>query len=154
MTEKLPPTTVVGSYLQPNWLVRRDSLGGRTVPRIRKTDFWNVAPELLDEDQNDATVLAIRALEQAGIDIISDGEIRRESYSNRFVTALAGIDTERPAKYPVEAPAPRSTSLASPALSGVPARCEWRTCVPAKQHRPHHQGDRAWPLHHVAAASR
>lgn len=99
-TEKLLPTTVVGSYPQPEWLVKRDSIAGHTVPRIRQTDFWNVAGDLLSEAQDDATVLAIRAMEQAGIDIISDGEIRRESYSNRFATALAGIETERPGEIP------------------------------------------------------
>ena len=104
MTEKLLPTTVVGSYPQPDWLVKRDSITGRTVPRIRQTDFWNVADDLLSQAQDDATVLAIRAMEQAGIDIISDGEIRRESYSNRFATALAGIDTERPGEVPGRSP--------------------------------------------------
>jgi 5-methyltetrahydropteroyltriglutamate--homocysteine methyltransferase len=99
-TEKLLPTTVVGSYPQPDWLVKRDSIAGHTVPRIRQTDFWNVAGDLLSEAQDDATVLVIRAMEQAGIDIISDGEIRRESYSNRFATALAGIETERPGEVP------------------------------------------------------
>lgn len=104
MIEKLLQTTVVGSYPQPDWLVKRDSIAGRTVPRIRQTDFWNVADGVLGEAQDDATVLAIRAMEQAGIDIISDGEIRRESYSNRFATALAGIDTEHPGEVPGRSP--------------------------------------------------
>jgi len=104
MAETRLPTTVVGSYPQPDWLVKRDSIVCRTVPRIRQTDFWNVAPELLGEAQDDATVLAIRAMEQAGIDIISDGEIRRESYSNRFATALAGIDTAHPGEIPGRSP--------------------------------------------------
>jgi 5-methyltetrahydropteroyltriglutamate--homocysteine methyltransferase len=104
MTEKLLPTTVVGSYPQPDWLVKRDAIVGKTVPRIRQTDFWNVADDLLAQAQDDATVLAIREMERAGIDIITDGEIRRESYSNRFATALAGIDTERPGEVPGRSP--------------------------------------------------
>jgi len=88
-------TTVVGSYPQPNWLIDRDRLGSR-VPRIRAPEIWRVAPELLAEAQDDATRLAIRDMEEAGIDIISDGEMRRESYSNRFSTALAGVDVDNP----------------------------------------------------------
>ena len=91
MTEKLLPTTVVGSYPQPDWLVKRDSIAGRTVPRIRQTDFWNVADDLLSEAQDDATVLAIRAMEQAGIDIISDGEMRRWFFVQSFHKRMTGI---------------------------------------------------------------
>ena len=100
VTQKLLPTTVVGSYPQPDWLVKRDSIIGRPVPRVQQRDFWNVADALLGQAQDDATVLAIRAMELAGIDIITDGEIRRESYSTGFATALAGIDTERPGEVP------------------------------------------------------
>jgi 5-methyltetrahydropteroyltriglutamate--homocysteine methyltransferase len=89
------PTTVVGSYPQPNWLVDRAELGSR-VPRIRAPQIWRVDAAFLEEAQDDATVLAIRDMERAGIDVITDGEIRRESYSNRFATALEGIDAERP----------------------------------------------------------
>jgi 5-methyltetrahydropteroyltriglutamate--homocysteine methyltransferase len=88
-------TTVVGSYPQPNWLIDRAKLGSK-VPRIRAPEIWRVAPEFLAEAQNDATRLAIRDMEQAGIDIITDGEMRRESYSNRFATALDGIDIDTP----------------------------------------------------------
>lgn len=88
-------TTVVGSYPQPRWLIDRDRLGAR-VPRIRAPEIWRVAPEFLREAQDDATRLAIRDMEEAGIDIVSDGEIRRESYSNRFSTALDGIDIDNP----------------------------------------------------------
>jgi 5-methyltetrahydropteroyltriglutamate--homocysteine methyltransferase len=88
-------TTVVGSYPQPNWLIDREALGSR-VPRVRAPEIWRVAAEFLDEAQDDATLLAIRDMELAGIDIISDGEMRRESYSNRFATALAGVDIEHP----------------------------------------------------------
>jgi 5-methyltetrahydropteroyltriglutamate--homocysteine methyltransferase len=94
MTEKLLPTTVVGSYPQPDWLVNRAMLS-KTVPRVRM-DIWRVAPEWLEQAQDDATLIAIRDMERAGIDIITDGEMRRESYSNRFATALEGIDTANP----------------------------------------------------------
>jgi 5-methyltetrahydropteroyltriglutamate--homocysteine methyltransferase len=88
-------TTVVGSYPQPNWLIDRDELGSK-VPRIRLPEIWRVDPRFLAEAQDDATLLAIRDMERAGIDIITDGEMRRESYSNRFATALDGVDIERP----------------------------------------------------------
>jgi 5-methyltetrahydropteroyltriglutamate--homocysteine methyltransferase len=90
------PTTVVGSLPQPEWLIDRAKLAGRFPPRVRATELWRVAPEHLAEAQDDATLLAIRMQEDAGIDIVSDGEIRRESYSNRFATALDGIDLDRP----------------------------------------------------------
>ncbi len=88
-------TTVVGSYPQPNWLVDRAKLGSK-VPRVRQPDLWRVDPALLEQAQDDATLLAIRDMERAGIDIITDGEMRRESYSNRFATALQGVDIENP----------------------------------------------------------
>jgi 5-methyltetrahydropteroyltriglutamate--homocysteine methyltransferase len=92
---KLIPTTVVGSYPQPDWLIDRAKLGSK-VPRVREPDLWRIPPAFLEEAQDDATVLAIRDMELAGIDIITDGEMRRESYSNRFATELEGIDIERP----------------------------------------------------------
>jgi len=85
------PTTLVGSYPQPEWLIDRQRLAGRFPPRVRARELWRVAEPWLAEAQNDATVLAIRAQEEAGLDIITDGEIRRESYSNRFATALEGV---------------------------------------------------------------
>ena len=91
----LLPTTVVGSYPQPGWLIDRAQLGAK-VPRVRAPEIWRVEKAFLDEAQDDATLLAIRDMERAGIDIITDGEMRRESYSNRFATALEGIDIERP----------------------------------------------------------
>jgi 5-methyltetrahydropteroyltriglutamate--homocysteine methyltransferase len=94
--EKLLPTTVVGSYPQPDWLVDRQMLGGRLPPRVRALEIWRVAPHLLEEAQDDATIVAIRDMERAGIDIITDGEVRRESYSNRFATALEGMDLDNP----------------------------------------------------------
>jgi 5-methyltetrahydropteroyltriglutamate--homocysteine methyltransferase len=89
-------TTVVGSYPQPEWLVDRAMLGSRLPPRVRALEIWRVAPDQLEQAQDDATVLAIREMERAGIDIITDGEIRRESYSNRFATALEGMDLDHP----------------------------------------------------------
>lgn len=93
----LLPTTVVGSYPQPDWLVHRDILTGRSVPRVHAAEIWRPAPEVLEQAQDDATLLAIRDMERAGIDIVSDGEIRRESYSNRFALALEGISADPPA---------------------------------------------------------
>jgi len=91
----LLPTTVVGSYPQPAWLIDRAKLGAK-VPRVRQPEIWRIPEPWLEEAQDDATLLAIRDMERAGIDIITDGEMRRESYSNRFATALEGIDIERP----------------------------------------------------------
>jgi 5-methyltetrahydropteroyltriglutamate--homocysteine methyltransferase len=90
------PTTLVGSYPQPEWLIDRKRLAGRFPPRVRARELWRVEGSLLQEAQDDATVLAIRAQEEAGLDIITDGEIRRESYSNRFATALEGVDIDNP----------------------------------------------------------
>jgi 5-methyltetrahydropteroyltriglutamate--homocysteine methyltransferase len=90
------PTTVVGSYPQPDWLLDRDNLKGRLPPRVRAREIWRVAEPLLEQAQDDATLIAIRDQERAGIDIISDGEMRRESYSNRFATALSGVDIDNP----------------------------------------------------------
>ncbi len=91
----LLPTTVVGSYPQPDWLIDRAKLGSK-VPRVRAPEIWRVSQEHLEEAQDDATRLAVRDMEQAGIDIITDGEMRRESYSNRFATALEGVDLVNP----------------------------------------------------------
>ena len=90
------PTTIVGSFPQPDWLIDRAKLAGRFPPRVRAKELWRIPPEHLVEAQNDATIVAIRAQEEAGLDIVSDGEIRRESYSNRFATALDGIDLDNP----------------------------------------------------------
>jgi len=95
MASKLLPTTVVGSYPQPDWLVDRQLLS-KTVPRVRLESIWRIPAPYLELAQDDATILAIRDMERAGIDIVTDGEIRRESYSNRFATALDGIDVENP----------------------------------------------------------
>lgn len=92
----LLPTSLVGSYAQPEWLIDRKKLAGRFPPRVRASELWRVAPEHLDQAQDDATLLAIRDQERAGLDIITDGEMRRESYSNRFATALEGVDIDNP----------------------------------------------------------
>jgi 5-methyltetrahydropteroyltriglutamate--homocysteine methyltransferase len=92
----LLPTSLVGSYPQPDWLIDREKLSHQMPPRVRASDLWRIAPEWLEKAQDDATLLAIRQQEAAGLDIITDGEIRRESYSNRFATALDGLDLDRP----------------------------------------------------------
>ena len=96
MTERILPTTVVGSYPQPDWLIDSDLLK-TMVPRVRVPEIWRVGEPWLEQAQDDATLLAVRDMERAGIDIITDGEMRRESYSNRFATALEGVDIEHPA---------------------------------------------------------
>ena len=107
MPVPLLPTSLVGSYAQPEWLIDRKKLAGRFPPQVRAKELWRVAPELLDEAQDDATRIAILDQERAGLDIVTDGEMRRESYSNRFATALEGalIST---------IPAPRSTAPVIP----------------------------------------
>ena len=90
------PTTLVGSYPQPDWLIDRKKLAGRFPPRVRARELWRVADEWLEQAQDDATLLAIHDQERAGLDIITDGEMRRESYSNRFATALDGVDIDNP----------------------------------------------------------
>jgi 5-methyltetrahydropteroyltriglutamate--homocysteine methyltransferase len=90
------PTMLVGSYPQPEWLIDRKKLAGRFPPRVRALELWRVAEPLLEEAQNDATLIAIQAQEAAGLDVLTDGEMRRESYSNRFATALSGVDLDNP----------------------------------------------------------
>src|SRR3954454_21316640 len=94
--KKMLPTTLVGSYPQPEWLIDRGMLTANTPPRVRMRELWRVPAEFLEQAQDDATILAIRDQERAGIDIVSDGEIRRESYFNRFATALEGVDLDTP----------------------------------------------------------
>ena len=100
MTDTLLPTTVVGSYPQPDWLIDREKLTHLPPVRVRAQELWRIPEPWLEAAQDDATSLAIRDMERAGIDIITDGEIRRESYSNRFATALSGIDLDKPATVP------------------------------------------------------
>ena len=89
-------TTVVGSYPQPDWLIDRERLGARLPPRVRALELWRVDAAFLEEAQDDATRLAVQDMERAGVDVITDGEMRRESYSNRFATALDGVDLDEP----------------------------------------------------------
>jgi 5-methyltetrahydropteroyltriglutamate--homocysteine methyltransferase len=92
----LLPTTLVGSYAQPDWLIDRKNLAGRFPPRVRAKELWRIPGEFLAKAQDDATILAIHDQERAGLDIVTDGEMRRESYSNRFATALDGVDIDNP----------------------------------------------------------
>ena len=96
MNPELLPTTLVGSYPQPEWLVDKQALLSNAPPRVRMTQVWRVPESLLEEAQDDATRLVIRDLEQAGLDILTDGEVRRESYFNRFATGIDGIDLDNP----------------------------------------------------------
>ncbi len=115
MPRPLPnlPTSIVGSLPQPDWLIDRDRLGHQFPPRVRAAELWRVTPEFLDEAQDDATLAAIRVQEEAGLDIVTDGEIRRESYSNHFATALDGLDLEHPGtvrnRSGIDIPVPRVT---------------------------------------------
>ena len=111
MPEQLLPTTVVGSYPQPAWLVDEKVFKSQTVPRVRLKEIWRVAEPWLEQAQDDATLIAIRDMERAGIDIITDGEMRRESYSNRFATALEGVDIDKPAMVKARAGAGVETAL-------------------------------------------
>jgi 5-methyltetrahydropteroyltriglutamate--homocysteine methyltransferase len=95
-TEPRIPTSLVGSYAQPEWLIDREKLRGRFPPRVRATELWRIDPRYIEEAQDDATRLAIVDQERAGLDIVTDGEMRRESYSNRFATALEGVDVDNP----------------------------------------------------------
>jgi len=107
------PTTLVGSYAQPDWLIDRARLGERLPPRVRAAELWRIDPKQLDEAQDDATVLALHDQARAGIDIVTDGEMRRESYSNRFANALEGVDLDNPGtaidRTGKEVPVPRVT---------------------------------------------
>src|SRR5215217_7445825 len=96
VTREALVTTVVGSYPQPDWLIDRERLGERLPPRVRARELWQVPEPFLEEAQDDATRLAVQDMERAGIDVVTDGEMRRESYSNRFATALAGVDLDNP----------------------------------------------------------
>jgi 5-methyltetrahydropteroyltriglutamate--homocysteine methyltransferase len=100
----LLPTTLVGSYPQPDWLIDRPQLARIVPPRARAHELWRIAPPLLEQAQDDATLLALRDQERAGLDVVADGEMRRESYSNRFAIALGGMDADHPAQVPARTP--------------------------------------------------
>ena len=129
----LLPTTLVGSYPQPDWLIDRRRLTEIVPPRARARDLWRVDPAWLEQAQDDATLLAIRDQERAGIDVVTDGEMRRESYSNRFATALDGMDSDNPAQIPSRTPGGSRSCRGSSARSGAGSRCRsgtWRSCAP------------------------
>src|SRR5687768_17510054 len=135
------PTTLVGSYPQPEWLIDRQKLAGRFPPRVRAQELWRVPEPYLAQAQNDATLLAIRAQEEAGLDIITDGEIRRESYSNRFATALEGVDIDNPGA------AHRRPHPQAPSRGGRRPR------ISQAPYRTHGENDRAGPVHHEPAGA-
>ena len=147
----LLPTTVVGSYPQPDWLVNRAALEKHGVPRTHAQDIWRIPAELLEQAQDDGTILAIRDMERAGIDIITDGEIRRESYSNRFALALEGIDAEHPGEVRSQAgratPVPRVVGKIRRRGAGRAARRR----VPAAADRSRDEDHAARSVHAVAA---
>ena len=127
MSEHVLTTAVVGSYPQPDWLVDRDNLAKRLPPRVRAHEMWRIPPAHLEEAQEAATLAAIRDQERAGIDVISDGEIRRESYSNRLATALGGIDRTAQRHGASTGPASRRRCRWSQARSAASARSRWKT---------------------------
>ena len=122
--DKLFPTTVIGSYPQPAWLVDQDKLRAKVVPRVRAPDIWRVPAAWLAQAQDDATLLAIRDQERAGIDIISDGEMRRESYSNRFATSLEGLDLDQPFIRQVQGFAMPLPRIVAPITRAAPVEVE------------------------------
>ena len=145
MQGQLLCTTVVGSYPQPDWLIDRQTLGRGLVPRVPARELWRIPDEFLEQAQDDATLLAVRAMEQAGVDIISDGEARRESYSNRFATALDGIDTATPGTT-----MGRSGQLvAVPRVVGPIRRTRCRLSAPS--HGAPYQGDHPWAVYYEPA---
>ena len=136
MSQRLLSSTVVGSYPQPDWLIDREALGSHSVPRVRMTDAWRIPEPYLREAQDDATVVAIRDMERAGIDMITDGEIRRESYSNRFATALDGVDADNPATIHTAGGEARTVPrIVAPVRWRGPVEVA-RPRVPARAHRP------------------
>ena len=134
MTEGLPntllPTTLVGSYPQPDWLIDRRLLAEIVPPRARARELWRVEAAWLEQAQDDATLLAIRDQERAGIDVITDGEMRRESYSNRFATALEGMDSEHPVEIPSRTFRSCRGWSARSVAGGRCRRATWRSCAP------------------------
>ena len=147
-------TSLVGSYPQPDWLIDREKLRGRLPPRVRASDLWRIDPAYLRDAQDAAALVAIRDQERAGLDIITDGEVRRESYSNYFVMALEGVDVDNPGSVldrngnPM--PAPRVAGADPPPRAGAGARRR----VPARAHRPADQGHGPRAVHDGRAGRR
>ena len=117
------PTSLVGSYPQPDWLIDRESLGKRVPPRLRARELWRIDPKWLRDAQDDAVLLAVRDQERAGLDIITDGEMRRESYSNVFANALSGVDLDNPGTVRGRAGDQTVRSRGSLARSRAASRC-------------------------------
>ena len=133
MPEQLLPTTVVGSYPQPEWLVDDKVLQVADRAARALKEMWRVAEPYLEQAQDDATLIAIRDMERAGIDIITDGEMRRESYSNRFATALEGVDIDKPAMVKARAGAeskPRCRASSARCAAATRSKCAtWNSCA-------------------------
>ena len=129
------PTTLVGSYAQPEWLIDREKLAERFPPRVAARELWRIPEPYLAEAQDDATIAAIKAQEEAGLDIITDGEIRRESYSNRFANALEGIDIDNPGMWSTARAIP-TRCRASSARSGACGRWKSTTSSSCAATRP------------------
>ena len=146
-------TTVVGSYPQPDWLIDRERLGSRLPPRVRARELWRVPEPYLEEAQDDATRLAVSDMERAGVDVVTDGEMRRESYSNRFATALDGVDLDEPGvaldRTGHENPVPRVDGADPPHATGRGPRRR----VPAVDHRSADQDHRPGSVHDDAAGA-
>ena len=148
------PTTLVGSYPQPEWLIDRKKLAGRFPPRVRARELWRVPEPFLAEAQEDATIMAIKAQESAGLDIITDGEIRRESYSNRFATALDGVDLDNPGTRARSQRSSQSGAARGRARSGAATPVEVGDLrVPAPAHTAPRQGHGARTVHDGAAGA-
>ncbi len=147
------PTSLVGSYPQPDWLIDRERLGDRFPPRVRARELWRVSQDHLAEAQRDATLLAILAQEQAGLDILTDGEICRESYSNRFATALDGVDIDNPGTALDRSGHPNPVPRVTGPIRRRHAGRDRGRDVPPGQHRQDHQDHRAGPVHHGPAGA-
>ena len=146
-------TTVVGSYPQPEWLIDRERLGERLPPRVRARELWRVPEPFLEQAQDDATRLAVADMERAGVDVITDGEMRRESYSNRFATALDGVDLDEPGvaldRTGHENPVPR---VVGPVRRTRPVEIRDVEFLRSR-HRPPDQDHRAGAVHDDAAGA-
>ena len=149
-------TTVVGSYPQPDWLIDREALAKTIVPRVRRADLWRIPQEHLEEAQDAATLAAIKEMEKAGVDIISDGEIRRESYSNRFATSLSGVELSTPGQIAGSNRRERREAHARTpdcgASSKGPASPGKRCGILAQKYRPPNQSNHTRPFYHGPAS--
>src|SRR6516225_12407182 len=145
------PTSLVGSYAQPNWLIDRKKLAGRFPPRVPARELWLVSPEHLEEAQDDATLIAIRDQECAGLDIITDGDAAKAILTGSPLHSKASTSIIRALRStaPVILIPCRASSAKSAATAGPGPRCT----IPTREHGPHHQGHGAWPIHHVTAGA-